>query len=85
MTRSQEKRTAGQKGGTGANAGKKSSLYRVTFSDGSTTDKRVFNATADELIATAFRHDGSVHVAVWPGEPAWEGDFGRLVAKRVKT
>jgi hypothetical protein len=79
--------TFGQKGGTGPTLGKKAAVYEVTLPDGRMFQKRKFGLDADTLIATAYRYGAGrdeVDAMVWPGEPAWEGDFGRLVAKRIK-
>lgn len=74
----------GQKGGDGPNQGKKATTYEVTLPDGRKFKKRIFNSDKDKLIATAFLdRDQKVHVAVWIDEPAWEGDFGRLQAKKI--
>jgi hypothetical protein len=73
----------GQRGGDGPNTGKKATVYQVILPDGRQFKKRMYNSQKEELIATAFVHEGKVRVAVWMDEPAWEGEFGRLVAKKI--
>lgn len=74
----------GQRGGDGPNQGKKAPTYQVTLPDGRQFKKRVFNSQKEELIATAFTgQDKKVYVSVWLDEPAWEGEFGRLTAKKI--
>jgi len=84
--------TYGQKGGEGPTRGKKAIKFRVVLPDGTVLIKRIFAKTrwggqladaGDTLIATGFMYDGKPSVAVWVGEPAWEGEFGRLVATRI--
>lgn len=74
----------GCKGGTSATAGKRATTYTVALPDGSTVQKRSFYVDSDSAIATGFMHQGKPVVAVWPGQPTWEGDFGRLTATRVQ-
>jgi hypothetical protein len=73
----------GQKDGDGPTAGKVASVYQITLPDGRVFKKRKFDVHTERAIATADEHNGKVIVAVWSGEPAWEGDFGRLEAIRI--
>jgi hypothetical protein len=76
----------GQKGGEGPTRGKKAIKYAVTLPSGETVVKRVYyDRGSGDLIATGFMHNGKPTVVVWAGEPAWEGDFGRLSARKIMT
>ena len=48
--------------------------------------KSTFKVSAPKAVATGFEgRDGKACVVVWQGLlPVWDGEFGRLVAKRVK-
>lgn len=83
--------TYGRKGREGPTRGKKAIRFRVELPDGTVVIKRIFKTNrwtgaidpaADKLIATGFRAraGGKPIVVVWPGEPEWEGDLGRLIA-----
>jgi hypothetical protein len=77
----------GQKGGRGPTAGMKAIKYAVDVPGYGIVNKLVYHDRGggpDGLIATGFMRDnGKPLVVVWPGEPAWEGDFGRLKATKV--
>lgn len=73
----------GQKGGDGPNKGKRATYYSVAMPDGTVEIVRSFTVNGETVIATGFMHNGKRHVCVWPGEPPWEGEFGRLVATIV--
>jgi hypothetical protein len=74
----------GQRGGDGPTAGQTFAIYEVEVPDVGTLRKRTLCCTADTVIATGFMHNGKAHVVVWEDQPAWEGEFGRLTARRVK-
>lgn len=85
--RGSKETTYGQKGGEGPTRGKKAIIYTGTLPDGTPWKKRVFNDRGGEtLIATGLTpKDGNgyrMSIVVWPGEPVWEGDYGRMVATR---
>jgi hypothetical protein len=83
MRRRYKETTYGQKGGEGPTRGKKAIVYTGTTPDGTPWKKRVFNERGgDTLIATGFMYNGKPSIVVWPGQPEWEGDFGRMVATR---
>lgn len=76
----------GKRGGVSPNRGKVARTYEITLPDGATLTKRTFASCPDgPLVATGYRsNDGRAHVCVWPsGTPAWEGEFGRLVAQPI--
>ena len=78
--------TYGQKGGEGPTRGKTAAIYEATLSPwqgGHVVRKRTFRVTTPTAIATGFMSGGKPRIVVWAGEPVWEGDFGRLVARRV--
>ena len=74
----------GRKGGDGPNTGKVAAVYQAVLPDGTTLTKRTFTCTADTVIGTAYRYNDHITLQVWPDEPPADGDFGRLVAKRIK-
>ena len=77
--------TYGRKGGIGPTYGKKAISYQITMPDGSTKIKRVFNDYGETALATGFSGaDGKAPcLVVWPERPAWNGDLGLLIAKRM--
>ena len=75
----------GKKGGEGPTAGKLAATYRVTLPSGETVYKTRFKEPCPAtLVATAFVYEGKHLIGLWPGHVAWEGDYGRLVATRIK-
>jgi len=73
----------GKKGGEGPTRGKSAIKYGITLPDGTKVTKRVFRDLGEQATATAFRRkDGGIEAVVWSDKPAWEGDFGILVAER---
>jgi hypothetical protein len=76
----------GCKGGTSALAGKVAAVYEIELPDGRKVRKSTFKMSAPKAVATGFEgRDGKACVVVWQGLlPVWDGEFARLVAKRVK-
>jgi hypothetical protein len=76
----------GCKGGTSALAGKVAAVYEIELPDGRKVRKSTFKVSAPKAVATGFEgRDGKACVVVRQGLlPVWDGEFGRLVAKRVK-
>ena len=59
-------------------------VYTIRLPDGRIVRRHTSKVDAPEAIATAFIYkSGKVGTIVWPDEPSWLGEFGRLRAKRI--
>jgi hypothetical protein len=61
---------------------KKVFRYIVELPDGREVRTWLHHDCGDNPIATAWMHKGKLRVRPWRSTPAWEGDLGRLKARR---
>jgi hypothetical protein len=62
----------------------RAAVYLIRLPDGRLIRKHTSKVNVSEAVATAvvYKH-GRVGAIIWPDEPRWLGDFGRLRAKRI--